>query len=26
MIQHLSFTFFLFLLLQRNFFPLRLRH
>jgi len=26
MIQHFSFTFFLFLLLQRNFFPLRLRY
>jgi len=26
MIQHFSFTFFYFLLLQRNFFPLQLRH
>jgi len=26
MIQHFSFTFFPFLILQRNFFPLRLRH
>jgi len=26
MIQHFSFTFFLFLILQRNFFPLRSRH
>jgi len=26
MIEYFSFTFFIFLLLQRNFFPLRLRH